>query len=93
MRSIVDWFSLLPWLASVVGIAAPIDCPLVLAAARALPAAIREDGQNDSRLATTPDEPAGVETAALWPRCGGLAPLCRDGRSDSPCTGYFVHPF
>jgi hypothetical protein len=61
--SIVGWFSRQPSPASVVGTVAPIVCPLVLAAAQVPLATMHEDGQNDSTLATTPDGPAGVETA------------------------------
>jgi hypothetical protein len=53
--SIVDGFSRLPSPASVAGSVVPGDCPLVAVVARGLPATIREDGQNDSMFATTPD--------------------------------------
>src|SRR5579864_8944682 len=57
-------------------------CPLVLAAAQASPAAIHEDGQNESRRATTRDGPAAGETAGPWPRCDEPARLLHVGRSD-----------
>src|SRR5215470_7978072 len=82
--SIVDWLCRLPSLECVAGSVAPGGCPLVRGAARGRPATIREAGQNDSRHATTPGGPTGVETAVLWPRYGGPAPLFHGGRSDSP---------
>ncbi len=50
--STVGWFFPLPSLGYVAGIVAPEVCHLVLAAARALPAAMHGDVQNDSTLAT-----------------------------------------
>ena len=82
--SIVGWFSLLPSLGYAVGSVAPDVCPLVLEAARALPAAIREDAQNGSTRATTPDGPTGMGTAEPSPRCDVPAPLLHGGRSNSP---------
>jgi hypothetical protein len=67
--SIVEWFSLRPWLVSVANSVAPPTCPLALVAARALRAAIGEDAQNGSTLATIPGELTGVGTAEPWPRC------------------------
>src|SRR5205814_8551549 len=52
--SIVGWFSPLPWRESVAGSVAPDGCHLVLAAARASPAASGEDAQSGNRLATIP---------------------------------------
>ena len=80
--SIVDGFSRLPSLEFVAGSVAPIICLLALAAARASPAAIGEDAQSDSTLATTPDGRAGVETAALSPRFDEPARLFHGGPSD-----------
>ncbi len=80
--SIVGWFSPLPSLGYAADSVEPPACPLVLAAARALPSAIGEDAQNDSSLVTTPDERATVGTAAPSPRCGGPAQLFHDGSSD-----------
>src|SRR5438105_3152403 len=68
--SIVGSFSLLPELPSVGGLVAQPACHLVLAAARASPAARHGDVQHVSQLATTPDGPRGVGQASLWPRCG-----------------------
>src|SRR6266849_6263180 len=82
-RSIVGSFSQLPWLASAAGSVAPDGCPLVLAAAQASPAAIHGGAQNDSRLATTPDEPRGGETAVRWPRSGEPELPRHVGRSNS----------
>ena len=53
---------------SVVGSVVLSICYLVRAAAQALLAAIGEDAQSDSKLATTPDERAGMETAVPSPR-------------------------
>ena len=60
----------------------PDVCLLVLAAARALPATSREDGQNDSTPATTPDGQAEMGTAAPLPRSGVRALPPHDGPSD-----------
>ena len=81
--SIVGWFSPPPSQESVAGSVAPLACHFVLAAARELPATLREDGQNDSRLATTPDGPAGVETVEPLPTCGVQELPLHVGRSDS----------
>ncbi len=59
----VGWFSPLPWLGYVAGSVAPPACHLALAAARASPGAMHEAAQNDSKPATTRDEPGVVETA------------------------------
>ena len=75
MPSIADEFCRRPSPVFAVGIAVLSACPLVLAAARAPHAAIDEGVRNGSRLATTPDGPPGVETAALWPRCDERARL------------------
>ncbi len=61
--SIVGWFFLLPSLVFVADSVAPEGYHLALVAARALLAAIREDAQNDSTLATIPDELTGAVTA------------------------------
>ncbi|SRR6266849_91331 len=55
LPSIVDGFSRLPWLVFAADSVVPEDCHLALVAARAPPAALCADAQNDSRLATTPD--------------------------------------
>src|SRR6266700_1649354 len=81
--SIVGSFSPQPWLASAGDSIAPDGCHLVLAAAQASPAAIHGCAQNDSRLATTPDEPRGGETAVRWPRSGEPARPPHGGRSNS----------
>src|SRR5438874_6368551 len=83
--SIFDGFCRRPWLASVVGSVAPDVCLLAHEAARASPEAIREDGQNGSKPATTPGEPRGEEIAGPWPRCG--VPALR------PMTHRQIHPF
>src|SRR5947209_19643874 len=83
MPSIVDGFSLLPWQGYVAGSVAPIICPLVLAAARASPAALGEDTQNDSRRAIIRGGLTSVGTAALSPRCGGPEQPLHVGRSNS----------
>ncbi len=59
-------------------------CPLVREAAGALLAALRVDAQNDSRHATTLDEPTAVEPVGKWPRYVVRALPRHDGRSDSP---------
>ena len=82
--SIVGSFFSLPWQGSVADSVVPDGCHLVLEAARALPAAIREAAQNDSTRATTPIGRAGVEIAAPSPRCDEPARLFRVGWSDSP---------
>jgi len=82
--SIVGWFSRLPSPVFAACNVAPPICPLVLAAARASPAAMRVDEQNGSRRATTPDGQAGVEIAEPSPRCDEPARLFRAGWSDSP---------
>src|SRR5262245_37834767 len=66
--SIGDEFCRLPSLGSADGSVAPDVCPLVLAAARASPAVLREDVQSDNTRATTPDGRATVGTAELSPR-------------------------
>src|SRR6266699_2327910 len=82
--SIVGWFFPLPWLAYAAGTVAPDGCPLVLQAARAPLAALREDVQNDNRRATTRDWPTGVGTAAPLPRCGEPTKLFHAGWSVEP---------
>ncbi len=82
--STVGWFFPLPSLGYTAGIVAPEVCHLVLAAARALPAAMHGDAQNDSKLATIPGGPAVVETSGPWPRCDVPALLPHVGWSDSP---------
>jgi hypothetical protein len=67
--STVGWFFPLPELRYIAGSVAPEVCPLVLAAARALPTAMHRDARNDRTLATTQDGPGVVETAGPWPRC------------------------
>jgi hypothetical protein len=81
--SIVGWFCPLPWLASVAGNVAPDVRHLVLAAVGVLLAALREDGQNDSRRATTPVGRVRVETAEPSPMCGVRGLPLHVGRSDS----------
>ena len=71
VSSIVGWFSPPPSQESAAGSVEPDVCLLVLVAAQAPLGVIREDAQNDSKLATTPDGTAGVETAVRWPRSGG----------------------
>ena len=92
--SIVDGFCQLPSQESVAGSVTPIGCPLVLAAARASPAAIGEDAQNDSRLATIPGELPGEATAALWPRYGEEAAAipCRTVRFTRSIEAVFNRP-
>jgi hypothetical protein len=63
LPSIVDGFCRPPWLGYAGDSVAPDGCPLVLAAAQALPAAMHADGQNGSTLATTPGGPTSVATA------------------------------
>ncbi len=82
--SIVGWFSPLPWLESGANSVALPVCHLALVAARAPLAALGEDAQSDSTLATTPDGPRGVGHAGQWPRCGVPELRCHDGASDSP---------
>jgi len=84
VSSIVDGFCRLPSPVSGADSVGPAACPLARAAARGLLAWIREDGQNGSRHATTPDGRAGMEIAEPWPGCDELAPLFRAGRSASP---------
>src|SRR5712692_9764949 len=84
VSSIVDGFSRLPSLVSVVGSIAPPACPLALATARVLGAGIGEDAQSDNTLATTPDGPEAVWPVGTWPSFDGPEPLPRDGPSDSP---------
>jgi len=88
--SIVDWSSLLPSQESVVDSVVPDVCHLALAAARELPAALREDGQNGSTLATIPDGLAAVELVETWPRFVLLEPPRHVARSDLParCKRY-----
>jgi hypothetical protein len=80
--SIVEWFCPLPELPYVGGLVVPDVCHLARAAAGALPAALREDGQIDSRPATTPVGQAGMEPAEPSPTCGvrALPRACRTVR-------------
>ena len=82
--SIVGWFFPLPELSRVAGSVAPPGCPLALAAARALLAALREDAQSASRRATTPDGLGAVEPVGKWPTYVVRALPPHAGRSDSP---------
>src|SRR5205809_7159128 len=84
VSSIVGWFSPPPSQESAAGSVEPDVCLLVLVAAQAPLGVIREDAQNDSKLATTPGGRAGVGLAGLWPRSGKLARLLHVGRSGSP---------
>jgi hypothetical protein len=79
MPSIVGWFCRLPSPAYAAGSVVPPICYLALVAARAPLAALREDAQNDSTLATTPDGPEVVRTAGLSPTCDELVPLFHVG--------------
>jgi hypothetical protein len=81
--SIVDGFCRLPSQEYGADSVAPDVCLLARAAARASPATIREDGQNDSTLATIPNGPTAVVTAVPCPRSCELARLFHVGRSDS----------
>ena len=81
--TIVGSFCRLPWRASVVGSVAPVVCPLVLVAARAPLGELHGDAQSDSRLATTPDGRAGMETAEPSPMYDVPARLLHGGPSDS----------
>jgi len=83
-RSIAGWFFPLPSLECVAGSVAPPGCPLALAAARALLAALREDAQSASRRATTPDGLGAVEPVGKWPTYVVRALPPHAGRSDSP---------
>ena len=60
--SIAGWFCRLPWLVFAASSVAPEVCPLALEAAPAPFVVIGGDARNDSTHATTPCEPAGVET-------------------------------
>ena len=82
--SIVGWFFPLPSLVSVADSVAPEDCHLALVAERALLAAIREDAQNVSTLATIPDELTGVVTAEPSSRFDEPVLPPHGGPSDSP---------
>jgi hypothetical protein len=82
--STVGWFFPLPELRYAAGSVAPEVCYLVLAAARALPAAMRGDAQNESKLATIAGGPGVVETSGPLPRCDVPALLPHGGWSDSP---------
>jgi hypothetical protein len=84
MPSIVEGFCRLPSPVFAAESVAPAACHLAHAAARALLAGIRVDAQNESRHATTPDEPAVVEPVGKWPRYVVQELPRHDGRSDSP---------
>jgi len=62
----------------------PDVCLLALEALQRPLAAIHGDAQNDTTLATTPGERAGVGTAEPLPRFDEPARLCRDEPSNSP---------
>jgi hypothetical protein len=62
----------------------PDVCHLALAAVRASHAVLREDAQNGSKPATTPDGRAVGETAAPWPTSVVPARLFHGAPSDSP---------
>jgi len=79
--SIVEWFCLMPELPYAAGSVAPPACPLALAAARALSVVMRGGARNESKRATIPSEPAVVEPAGPWPRCGVPEPPRHVGRS------------
>jgi len=81
--SSVGWFFPLPELPSAEGRVAPKDCPLARVAARARLAAIGEDAQNASTLATILAGLTGVGPAEPSPRCGVRALPRHDGQSDS----------
>ena len=83
VSSIVGWFSPPPELPFAADSVAPGDCPLVVVAARGLPATMREDAQNDSRPATTQGEPEAVRTAGSSPGRDEPAQLFHVGSSDS----------
>jgi hypothetical protein len=80
--SIVGWFFPLPWLAYAAGTVAPDVCPLVLQAARVPLATLYGGAQSDNTLATIPDWPEAVGTAAPLPRYGERARLPHVGPSD-----------
>src|SRR6266567_5407681 len=82
--SSVGWFSPLPSLEYAADSVVPDVCPLVLEAAQVPLGAMHGVAQNDSKLATTPDGPAGVGLAGLWPTCDVPELLPHDGPSDSP---------
>ena len=66
--STVGWFSPLPWLGSAVGSVAPPACHIALAAARVQSGVQRGGAQNDSKLATSVDEPGVVGPVGPWHR-------------------------
>ena len=68
--SIVGWFFRLPWLEFAGGLVVPPASHRALVAARVPLAMLHGGAQNGSRLASTPDGPAEVETAEKWPRYG-----------------------
>ena len=82
--SIVGWFFPLPWLGYAASSVAPLACHLALAAVGAPLVALREDAQNDSRLATIAGGQAVVESVVPWPRCDVPALPLHGGQSDSP---------
>ena len=90
--SIVGWFSPLPELPYAAGSVVLPTCPLAHAAARALSGVRRGGARNDRTLATTRDEPGGMEPAGRWPRCDAPAQPPDDGRSDSPLDEGGVQP-
>jgi|SRR6185312_2338869 len=84
VSSIVGSFSPQPLRESIGGSVAPDGCPLVLAAAPASPAVLREDGQNGRTPATTPGGSTDGESSAPWPRFDEPTQLSHGGWSDSP---------
>jgi hypothetical protein len=82
--SIVASFCQRPWQGYGADSVAPGACPLVLAAARASLAALREDAQNGNTHATTPDGRAGAGTAVPSPRSGEPVRPPHGAPSDSP---------
>src|SRR6266567_9578629 len=83
-RSIVGSFSPLPWLEYAAGSVLPPTCHLALVASRALPVTMYGAVQNDSRRATTRDEPGVIKQAEPSLRFGEPAQPRRDGRSVEP---------
>jgi hypothetical protein len=81
----VGCFSPLPELQCAAGSVALPTSRLALAAVRAPIGVLHGGAQNESRLATTPDEPGAVERASRWPRCDAPAQL--------PLSDSQIHPF
>lgn len=84
LLSTVGSFSLLPSPELAGDSVVPDVCHLALAAVRASHTVLREDAQNGSKPATTPDGRAGVEAAAPWPTSVVPARLFHGAPSDSP---------